>query len=157
MCFLLAHCWFVFLNASSHLCFQFFVTWLTVTYATPPMEERRNKEKKTNFWLEVMGMLAITNILSTSLEDEPKCRGAVGLETVAVYPRLLYTDVLWSAQLCDLGWRGGSMGRASDSRCYDLLFEPRQEHKKNLWVFPSQICCADSLLVCPNPCVYTHA
>ena len=34
-------------------------------------------------------------------------------------------------------WRGGSVGRASDSRSKDRRFEPRlrQEHKNNLWEF----------------------
>ena len=49
------------------------------------------------------------------------------------------------------GWRGGSVVRALDLRSKDLRFEPRQEHKHNLWVFPSQKCCADSLSVCPTP------
>ena len=42
----------------------------------------------------------------------------------------------------DLGWRGGSIGRASVSRFNDPRFEPRQEQNKNLSVFPSQQCCA---------------
>ena len=34
--------------------------------------------------------------------------------------------------LVKLGWRGGSIGRLSDSRSKDPRFEPRQDHKKNL-------------------------
>ena len=48
----------------------------------------------------------------------------------------------------------GSVGRSSDSRSKDPRFEPRvcQEHKKKVVrVFPSKICCADSLSVCPTP------
>ena len=60
-------------------------------------------------------------------------------------------------QLNVVGWRGGSLGRASDSRSKGPRFESRQEHKKQLWVFPSQKC-ANSLSVCPTPvCIYTHA
>ena len=51
----------------------------------------------------------------------------------------------------------GSVGRASDLRSKDLRFEPCQEHKKNVKVFPSQKCCADSLSACPTPeCIRTH-
>ena len=32
-----------------------------------------------------------------------------------------------------MGWRGGSVGRASDSRSKDPRFKPCQEHKKKLW------------------------
>ena len=34
-----------------------------------------------------------------------------------------------------IGWWGRSVGRASDSRSKDPRFEPRQEHKNNLWAF----------------------
>ena len=43
--------------------------------------------------------------------------------------------------------------RASDSRIDDTRFEPHQEHKKTLGVFPSQKCCGDSLSVCLTPSV----
>ena len=34
---------------------------------------------------------------------------------------------------------------------------PHQEHKKNVWIFPSQKCCAGSLSMCPTPvCKRTH-
>ena len=52
-------------------------------------------------------------------------------------------------------WRDGSIGRASDSKAQ--RFESRQEHNKNVWVFPSKTCCADSLSVIPNPRVYAHS
>ena len=59
------------------------------------------------------------------------------------------------------GGRGGSVSRASASRSngfHDTRFKPRQEqHKKKLWVVPSQKCCADSLSVCPTPvCICTY-
>ena len=51
-----------------------------------------------------------------------------------------------------VGWRGGSIGIASDSRFKDWRFEPRpHREKKIVKVFPSQKCCADSLSVCPTP------
>ena len=56
-------------------------------------------------------------------------------------------------------WRGGSIGRASDSRSNGPRFESRQEHKKKWWVFfRVKKCCADSLSVCPNPrlCIRTY-
>ena len=52
-------------------------------------------------------------------------------------------------------WRGGSMGRASDSRSTWRWFESRQEHNKINGVFPSQKCCSDSLSVRPV-CTRTH-
>ena len=55
-----------------------------------------------------------------------------------------------------LEWRGGSLGRASDSRCKDPRFESRQEHKNILWLFPSQKCYANLLSVCPTPRVYKN-
>ena len=53
-------------------------------------------------------------------------------------------------------YRGGSVGRASDSRSKDPSFEPRQEHKKNLCVFLSQ----NVVLTCHRctqpPCVHAR-
>ena len=40
----------------------------------------------------------------------------------------------------------------------DPRFEPRQKHNQNVWVFPSQKCCAESLSVCPTPvCLYIYS
>ena len=48
----------------------------------------------------------------------------------------------------------------SDSRLDDPRFESRQQHKKNLWVFLSQKCCADSFCWCatqpPIKCIPMH-
>ena len=53
------------------------------------------------------------------------------------------------------GRRGGSVGRALDSRSKDRRYEPllRQEHKNKIVRFfpPSQKCCVDSLSMLPNP------
>ena len=55
---------------------------------------------------------------------------------------------IWNGINTPTGWRGCSIGRASDSRIKGPRFESRQEHKKNVLYFPSQKCCADSLSVC---------
>ena len=58
-----------------------------------------------------------------------------------------------------LGWRGGSLGRVSVSRFYDIMqwpqFEPRQEHKKKIWVFPSRNI-NGVLTRCRCACVWPH-
>ena len=53
-----------------------------------------------------------------------------------------------------LGWQVGSVVRALDWRSKGRGFKSCQEHKKNFQ--NGQKGCADSLSVCPSPCVYTH-
>ena len=57
------------------------------------------------------------------------------------------------------GWRGGSIGWASDSRSKHPRFEPCHEYKKHLWEFfpsPNLRLCWLAVGV-PKPHVYTHA
>ena len=64
---------------------------------------------------------------------------------------------VWKKKL-PIGWRGGSIGRASDSKSKGPRFKSRPEHNKNKSeFFLIQKLCADSLSVCPTPtCIHRH-
>ena len=55
-----------------------------------------------------------------------------------------------------VGWRGGLIGRASDSKSKDLRFEPHQEHKKNLWEYFQVKNVVLTHLCAQAPCIYTR-
>ena len=54
-----------------------------------------------------------------------------------------------------MGWRGGSIGTASDPRFKGSRFESRQEHNNNFFPESKTLCWL--AVGVPNPRVYTHA
>ena len=82
---------------------------------------------------------------------------------------ILFVVEVWSLQVLYIaakiilwwsGWRGGSVGRAADSRSKDLRLEPRlrQEHNTQfVRVFPSQNVLSWLAVSVPQNRVYTHA
>ena len=71
--------------------------------------------------------------------------------------RHIYSNIHSTGCSTNPQWRGGSIGRASNSRSKGPRFDFHQEHKKNLWLFTeSKMLCWLAVGV-PNPHVYKHA
>ena len=100
---------------------------------------------------EMMTYTAVTSFRCHKLHGKKQlfCRLSAPVEMCC------YT-ASYCVHLVCLGWRGGSVGRASDSRTKGRGFESRQEHKKNVEFFRVKkvvmTCCQ-----CAQPsCVYAH-
>ena len=83
-----------------------------------PVKERENKKKRRIFkyWNRMNILFKLLN-QRNSVTREKYIQRESSVEKV---------------NQIKLGWRGGSVGRASDSRSKDPKFEPRQVHKKKL-------------------------
>ena len=92
----------------------------------------------------VQTAVLVVKVEDTKADTPGQTATGGGTYSLYCYPIQVVNGVTGVAQLVE--------GRTRDPK--DRGLNPV---RKTLSIFPSQKCCADSLSVCPIPCVYTHA